>query len=231
MKFDSLKFFRRVAWVVVAAGVGVATVAQDVDWQNVDLTWVALAPIVWGAIRAGAGWYVKKTGSSAGFWKLLVIPIVFSFALSGCAGFGGTGLWRPAVGDHSATKIEFTEKLADGSETEISFTASGEAAATAGINYTGEAAEGTTPWALSVAGDTSVTSPQASTVATGYATMLTKLPDTIAGLAEQIAIAQQLPVGDGAGGESIRAMIVRLLIERFLGANPDLGGLLGTILP
>lgn len=219
---------------VVAVGLPEDRAALLAQWPVLV---IALAPALWKVIEN-----VRKNwlDSGAPLWEWpwarlvkptkLIVLLSLSLALSGCAGFGGTGLWRPAVGDHSASTVIFDEETAAGDKTRIEFKATGEAASKSGVHYTG--ATGTddnivTPWDLNVQGDASVTSPQALAVAQGYAALLEKTPETIGDLASQImaVFAGGVPDATAPGGTSIKEMLVRFLLERaaalFPGLNPS----------
>lgn len=224
-RFDWVRFVKEMIWVLLAgvAGVGVVvasnpSVLEDLGSGRVGMP--VLLMLGYGAIRAAIGW--GKTHWPADSWLRRLLVVLFCLGLSlgasGCAGFGGTGLWRPAVGDHSQANVLFEERLADGSVTKVQFRASGEAANSAAVEYRGEAAGDVTPWSLSVRGDGHVTSPQAQSVADGYAAALEAMPGTLEGLAAQLmSIAGVGPSGeDGDAAPGLRQMLMKVAIERFM---------------
>ena len=222
--------------VGVLGAADVAAVGLPDDRAALIAQWpvlvIALAPALWKVLEN-----IRKNwlDSGAPLWEWpwarlvkptrLIVLLSLSLALSGCAGFGGTGLWRPAVGDHSASTVIFDEETAQGDKTRIEFKATGEAASKSGVHYTGQTdSEVKTPWDLNVQGDASVTSPQALAVAQGYAVLLEKTPETIAELASQImaVFAGGVPDATAPGGTSIKEMLVRLLLQRAAGLLPGL---------
>lgn len=207
---------------VVAIGIPDDSSALLAQWP---VLLVSLAPAVWRVIEN-----IRKNYRPDGRpmwewpWTRLVAVLCVAAFLGGCAGFGGTGIFRPGIGDHSMTKIEFDEETAAGDKTKISFIANGEAAATAGVQYTGETGgDITKPWSLSVQGDSKVTSPQSLAIAQGYAVLLEKTPETISDLAKQIAVVAgigETTEAAATGVTSIKQKIIELLIARFFGGSP-----------
>lgn len=228
--FDWLKFSKTIFWVVVAGSVGIATqieqVAGDDGLQLSDIDWTSagLLTFGWGVARSAVGWWNASRPPWAVGRKVLGFALVCGLAAS----MSACGTLRPALGDHSATVVSFNEKTAAGDHTRINIKATGEAAQTAGVNYTGQTmSEGETPWSLSVHGDQTVTSPQAQVLAQGIASAIEQTPATIGGLAHQIATLATLPgitatSADGGMGASIIRPIIQHLIEQFLmrGAAP-----------
>ncbi len=217
-QFDALKFFKRVFWVVLAGGVGIATQIEAVggadgfQLSDVDWTTGGMLMFVYGAIRAAVGWANANRPDWAVGKKVLTALLCSGLCLS----LAACGTFRPALGDHSATQVLFDEHTAAGDRTRIEIKATGEAAQTAGVQYQGATGSpDETPWSLTVSGDQSVTSPQAQVIAAGIGSAIEQTPSTIEGLAGQLASLMSIPgLGGGtAGNDSVQASILRPLIQ------------------
>lgn len=99
--FDGTRFFRRVLYVVVAAGVGVASVAGSIDWERFEPSAAVLLPLAWAVVRAGAGWYKAEFSANPQhwFWRLVCVALLagVGVGVAGCASSHQT--LRTADGD------------------------------------------------------------------------------------------------------------------------------------
>lgn len=215
-----------------AAGIsgvaGYAITAEMVDSYDLP-AWVKIIALFFGLAlpllpkwREAVDAFAYTIKTIRGAFGAVVLAVILIAMIPGCAGLGGTGIFRPAIGDHSAVEVKFEEKTPDGGVLNITFTANGEAALQALVDYQGPVEEG---WRLRVDGNGDVASPQSVVIAEGYAHLLRETPATLQGLATQIASVAMIPGlpegnGDG-GGLNIRELLIQTLIQRFAAAHGD----------
>lgn len=87
-KFDVTKFLRSIFWILIAMGVGIGTVAQDVNWAEFNITVPAVVGLAYAALRSGARWYakiLKERNENVPWWvALLILPVCVCLMLTGC---------------------------------------------------------------------------------------------------------------------------------------------------
>lgn len=220
-KFDAVKYFKTIFWVVLACAIGVGTQIAAVSGpdgfqlSDVDWTPLGMGAFLWGAIRSTIGWANANRPEFAPLKKVLSIMLVagLAFALAAC------GTLRPALGDHSATEVTFKERTQLGDDTEIKIRATGEAAQTAGVKYKGQTENADQePWSLEVAGNQQVTSPQARDITAGIGSAIQQTPGTLTELAGQLASFASIPGLGGGSGEGPAPSILRPFFETMLGS-------------
>lgn len=88
--FDWQKFFKRVFWVIIAGAAGIMTQVAAVggedgfDFGDVEWTPAFGLMFLWGAVRAGIGWWNANRPPFAAGKNILLIPLLFSIGLTGC---------------------------------------------------------------------------------------------------------------------------------------------------
>lgn len=90
--FSIWSFLRGVFWVLVAFGVGVGSVAAEVDWSEWRFGVVALTGFFYAVLRNAVRWYASECryihGDSCGWWRRFLVLVfvagfsVFSFGCS-----------------------------------------------------------------------------------------------------------------------------------------------------
>lgn len=219
--FDFLKWAKTIFWIMLAGAFGIVSQMQAVGgvdgFQLSDIDWTAagMGLFLWGAIRSSIGWANASRPDWAPFKKLLSLAVIVALGAS----LAACGTLRPALGDHSGTEVTFRENTAAGDDTEIRIKATGEAAQTAGVRYTGQTlGPDETPWSLDVSGNQQVTSPQAQVLAQGIASAIEQTPGTLSDLAGQLSGLVALPGlggGDMPGAPSIVRPIIQSILEGF----------------
>lgn len=155
--FDWTKARRTIIWITAAAIVGIATVADTVDWSTfspIYFSWSAFCIAIFAVIRIGAGWLRQaipahqQTGFFS-FLRLFLVPLAFALALAGCI----SSPWdqNPLK---SSDKIR-VEETPDG-RFALTIKGSGDGVFSRDFTYKGS---GPDPWQMTVAATVDLTSP------------------------------------------------------------------------
>jgi hypothetical protein len=87
--FKAEPFFRRIIYVLVAGGVGIASIEPMIDWEKFEFSWTFILPLLWAAFRAGAGYWRAEFSNrpNSGVARLLALTVVagIAFGAAGCA--------------------------------------------------------------------------------------------------------------------------------------------------
>lgn len=87
--FQPEPFFRRIFYVVVAAGVGVGAVAPMIDWDKFEWSSTFFLPLGWAFFRAAVGYWRSEFAKdpNASWLRFIAIAVIASLAIGvgGCA--------------------------------------------------------------------------------------------------------------------------------------------------
>lgn len=152
-EFEPMKFGKTVLLVIIAAGVGIGSVADQVDWENFEWSFAAAIPLLYGVFRAGWGWLIKNNPQWVSQWLplfsfLLVVPLV----LTGCISTPWSS--NPLK---STSSVVVKEKLPDGGgKFYLKIKDDGDGSFSKGFYYQGD---GENPWIMTLNADHELTSP------------------------------------------------------------------------
>lgn len=155
-KFDFRKALRTMFWVLMACAVGIASVADDIDWENFDFSLGVLFMLFYAAARVGVGWLKKSLPQEhrTGLFRLLGLLCVAGLVATSC-----TTLPGPYYANPNKSRIDLKIHERPTGEFLLRMKADGEVAAKQPVWYQGEQpGEGLEPWVLSL-GDVTTTSP------------------------------------------------------------------------